>query len=119
MRVRKKEKITSTHTKEVVIFSTVFGALATAAFGPIGILVGVVGFAAGYPVAKRQSKEEADELIQHDQISDAELRRAVRNGKNEIVVKTKLKNIYPDQPILGRIFIGNKLTKKTTYYLED
>ena len=120
MRMRKEIKVTGTHNSEVIFGSIMSGVIVGVFMGPVvGVAAAVAGFACGYPVAKREANKEAEELIHHDGLSDADLFEAMRNGKNMITVKTELKNIYPNQPLLGRIFIGNKLTKKTTYYLED
>ena len=119
MRVRKEVRVTGTHTTEVVFFSIFGGILVGIGFGPAsGILAAATGFALGYPVAKKEANKKANQLIQDDLLEE-DLLRAMRSGQEEMVVKTELKNINPNQPILGRIFFGNRLIKETRYYFEE
>ena len=119
MKIRVENKVSSTRTTEVVAASLMSGAVVALGFGPVvGILAAVAGICCGYPVAKRQAAEEADRFIPN-KVSDRDLQNAMRSGEGRLTVKTDLRNIYPNQPILGRLFIRNRLTKETTYYLED
>ena len=119
MRIRKEEKVTSTKTTEVAFGSIVAGAICGFFLGPVaGLAAAAAGFCCGYPVAKREAEEEASKLIDHKLLS-AELYEAIENGEGMFRVETELKNIHPGQPILGKLLIGDRLKKETTYYLEE
>ena len=119
MRVRVEHKVTSTKTTEVVFFSVIAGFVVGAFLGPgVGILAAVAGFAFGYPASKKEANEDADRLIDN-KVPEALLQEAIRDGRGKVVVKTELKNIHPGIPPLGRLLIGDKLTKETTYYFDE
>ena len=120
MRVRKEVRVTGTHTTEIVCFSIVAGILVGIGFGPgAGILATIASVVPGYSAAKKRVEKEANQLIQDDFLEKDLLRTMKRTGKSTCTMKTELKNIYPNQPILGRILFGNRLTKETTYYFDE
>jgi len=119
MKVRVKENVKTSTSAEVVFVCAVAGILTSIAFGPVaGILAAAGGFACGYPVAMRDRRREADRYISN-YMSDKDLYEAMRHGSRKVTKTTELKNIHSGQPPLGRLVFGDKLTKETTYYLED
>lgn len=119
MRIRKRERIRSSKTTDVFFASIMGGLVVSVGFGlPAGILAAVAGFACGFPVARREEKEEASSLIHHEVLED-ELFEALKKGRGVVRVETKLKNIHPNKPLLGRLIFGDNLKKETTYYLDD
>ena len=119
MKITVRNKVKTTTTYEVIFASVLFGVITGVSMGAgIGILVGLAGFAGGYPAAMKESRDEADRLISN-KISDEDLRHLMRSGKREITVRTELKNIHTHLTPLGRLVIGDKLEKYTTYYIDD
>jgi len=119
MKIRKETKTTSTRTAQCVFLSVVVGVLAIIGFGPVaGIAAGIGGFIAGYIGLKQEEKEQADALI--GDAVDEEILRCVRSeGRTSLTVKTEIRNHNPGLPPLGRFVFGDRLTKQTTYYLDD
>ena len=119
MRVRIEHKVTSTKTAEVALLGVIAGCVVGAFLGPgAGILAAVAGFAGGYPAAKQEAEGEADRLIDN-KIPHGFLQDAMKDGRGKIIVKTELKNFHPDVPLPGRLLIGDRLTKETTYYFDE
>ncbi len=119
MRVRVEHKVTSSKTTEVVFFSIVGSILIGIGFGAgAGIFAAAAAFAFGYPASKNEAKEDANRLI-NNKIPERFLQDAMRGGRGKVTVKTELKNIHPGVPPLGRLLIGDKLTKETTYYFHE
>ncbi len=119
MRIKIRHKVTSTDMTQCVCLGVVGGIVFGALLGPAaGIAFAAAGFAGGYPGAKRDAEEEANSLI-NDDIPDGILCNAWRSGKESLTVKTQLRGIHPDLPLLGRLVFGDRLTKETTYYFDE
>lgn len=119
MKITVRNKVKTTTTYEVIFASVLFGVITGVSMGAgVGILVGLAGFAGGYPAAMKESRDEANRLISN-RISDENLRYLLNRGKGEVTVRTELKNIHTHLTPLGRLVFGDKLTKETTYYLDD
>ena len=119
MIIKKQTKVTTSNTALAVFLGSVAGMVVGIGFGPIaGLLAMLAGIVIGVIGSKKEAEKEADKLIP-DNISDVELYDAMSSGKRTFTVKTELKNIHPGIPLHSRLMFGDKLTKKTTYYLDE
>lgn len=113
-RMRTKTEVSSTRAANVVVISFIGGALTCLAFGPIGILAGVMGAVAGLIESAKEDREDAARM--NDSLPLDVIERAKAEGKKEIVYISKLDHGNPP-PLLP--FNTIKVKKKTTYFLDD
>ena len=120
MKIRKETRDTSSNQATVIFLAIVFAFVVGLPLGglPLALLLLVVLPIAGVCEAKKDDQERADSLIRDENI-ERQLLSAMRQGKSEFVVKTEIKGVDPEVPLLGRLVFGNSLTKETRYFIDD
>ena len=116
--IRRKTKVSTSYTAEAAFLATIGGAVTACVFGPVaGIAAGIGSFAAGYPVIRKQAREEAEQVLP-DKNHAPRIAKAIREGKRKVVITSEVHDIHPTVPPLGRLVFGDRLAKKTTYFLD-
>lgn len=121
MKIRQETKVRNPTTfREIVFGTTVLGIVGAAIADPLLLPISIVyGIAVGFFVSRSEAKKQTGRLMNDDALANQALREAVRTGQRKITLKNELSGINPNQPFLGKVFLGpEKISKEIIYFID-